>query len=385
VPPRAIGPYEILAVIGRGGIGTVYRARHTRTGELAAVKLLGPGPALDPIAARRLAREFETLQELDHPNVVRVFDAGVAEGYPYIAMELVEGLDLRSYLSPTLDDSIPVATPKNLFAPLITDESRSLSQSGEGPRLAPFDVDAMRQEPDTGSVDFLPKRHAGGASAIRAFAGVIDEPDTDMSISQPWNELDLQNELEKMGALTHEHGPVLTPELLAAMNRPARMSRLKESLTQVCEALSYVHGKGLVHRDLKPTNIMVDDDRRTKLMDFGLVKMVADENTLTATGRIVGTYRYMSPEQAMGERVDARADLYSLGVILYELLSGQPPFEAKSPLDLYAQVVEKDPTPLGTLNPDVDYILARIAHRLLRKAPEERYQTAEEVLEALTE
>ncbi|HYG68255.1 MAG TPA: protein kinase, partial [Anaeromyxobacteraceae bacterium] len=105
MPPRFLGAYEVLSVIGRGGVGTVYRGRHRGSGRLAAVKVLAPGPAVDPTAARRLAREFEVLRTLDHPNVVRVYDAGVADGHAWLAMELVEGLDLRAHLSPHVDDA----------------------------------------------------------------------------------------------------------------------------------------------------------------------------------------------------------------------------------------------------------------------------------------
>ena len=104
MPPKVIGPYRVLETIGSGGVGTVYRAIDRRNGEAIALKLLSTGPALDPRAARRLAREFETLYELSHPNVVKVFDTGVYQGYPYLAMELVEGLTLRHYLSLKTDD-----------------------------------------------------------------------------------------------------------------------------------------------------------------------------------------------------------------------------------------------------------------------------------------
>src|SRR5437763_6064235 len=99
MPPKLIGPYRVLDTLGAGGVGTVYRAIDRRSNEPVALKLLSNGPALDPRAARRLAREFETLAALSHPNVVRVFDTGVFQGYPYLAMELVEGLTLRPYLS----------------------------------------------------------------------------------------------------------------------------------------------------------------------------------------------------------------------------------------------------------------------------------------------
>src|SRR5262245_14084231 len=104
MPPKVIGPYRVLETIGSGGAGSVYRAKDRRTGEAAALKLLSTGPALDPRAARRLAREFETLADLSHPNVVRVYDTGVFQGYPYLAMELVEGLTLRHYLALATED-----------------------------------------------------------------------------------------------------------------------------------------------------------------------------------------------------------------------------------------------------------------------------------------
>jgi serine/threonine protein kinase len=405
LPPRTIGAYEILAVIGRGGIGTVYRARHQKTGEMAAVKLLGPGPAIDPTAARRLAREFETLQELDHPNVVRVLEAGVAEGYPFLAMELVDGMDLRTYLSPTLDDSIPIRPQRRIPSAFLAGSSSGSGPPASEPGKA-FDVEALSAEPDTdrplggrGQPRDLPRPRlvpdpsspsgppsgsggsTSGPDAIRDFATLMDEPETDTSNSG-WKYVDLDAELAKLGEV-EEPRRSLDPELLAAMNRPARLSRMRETVVQVLAGLSYIHSHGLVHRDLKPSNIMVDDNRRARLMDFGLVKMVAEETALTATGRVVGTYRYMAPEQALGERVDSRTDLYSLGVILYELLCGRVPFDAKNPLELWQQVIEKEPAALASLNPNADPGLVKLTHRLLLKDPDERYQTAEEVAEAI--
>jgi serine/threonine protein kinase len=157
------------------------------------------------------------------------------------------------------------------------------------------------------------------------------------------------------------------------------MDRLRSAIGQVCSALAYVHAHGLVHRDLKPSNIMVDDDRRVRLMDFGLVKLAGESVGLTLHGKVVGTYRYMSPEQARGRPVDARSDLYSLGVILFELLCGRAPFLAERPHDLWHDIVERPPPAVASLNPGADPRLALVAERLLQKDPAERFQRADDV------
>jgi len=359
VPPRGVGPYEILSVIGRGGVGTVYRARHRETGRPVAVKLLGPSPACDANAARRLAREFEALAELDHPNVVRVFEAGVAEGYSFLAMELVEGLDLRAWLSPVLDERPPEGLA-----------------STAAPGQKGFDLSALAGEPDTDSF-FSGSVGAGGAEAIREFAALLEEPETD----PPGRAAEPRAPGEPSRASPEEARP-LSPQWLEALNRAARMARLVHAFRQVCDGLAYVHRAGLVHRDLKPSNIMVDDRRRVRLMDFGLVKLLAEPG-LTLHGVVVGTYRYMAPEQARGEAVDARADLYSLGVILWELLAGRPPYPTSpSPSSFRAMLAEPVPS-LPLVNPGVEPRLAAIAERLMEKDPGRRFQRAEDLIAAL--
>jgi len=353
VPPRTLGPYEILSVIGRGGIGTVYRARHRESGEPVAVKLLGPPPACDPIAARRLAREFEALQGLSHPHVVRVYGAGVHEGYSYLAMELVEGLDLRSYLSPLVDEA---------DAPTPAEPATPLGSFGD--------------EPETGS-PAPAGESAAGAEAIRAFAALMDEPETD-----PGTTVREGGEIVRGVPSLPEAHP-LAPALLERLNRPARVARMRDALLQVCDGLGYVHGRGLVHRDLKPSNIMVDDARRVRLMDFGLVKLESDVTHLTQHGKVVGTYRYMSPEQAKGDPVDARADLYSVGVILFELLAGRPPFTARRPAELWRDIVSRPVPAVASVNPGADPQLALAAERLLQKDPRERFQGAAELAAAI--
>lgn len=382
MPPKLIGPYRILETVGSGGVGTVYRATDRRSGEPVALKLLSTGPALDPRAARRLAREFETLADLSHPNVVRVFDTGVFQGYPYLAMELVDGLTLRQYLQLRSEE---LAGPTGMSeairavrramagnAPMRT-TSMEVELSTEASRPSAFGLSDYASESPSEEADF-----STGAEAVRALADAADEPDTDIPFST-------ETVLPVDVVVSAPEPPPAAEVNLEELNRPERVGRLKDAILQLCRALAYVHGHGLVHRDLKPSNVMVDEDRQVRLMDFGLAKFLADDAAVTADGRLVGTFRYMAPEQILGEPLDARADLYSLGVILYELLCGRPPFDARTPYELWQKVLETEASPLTSLNARVDTQLARAAHRLIRKEPDDRFQTAEEIYEALSE
>lgn len=380
MPPKVIGPYRVLETIGSGGAGTVYRAKDRRTGDTVALKLLSTGPALDPRAARRLAREFETLAELSHPNVVKVFDSGVFQGYPYLAMELVDGLTLRHYLSLSAEEfssrSSSSSEKPRIWSGSDARELWSVSSlsndsvSSDVPK--PFGLSKYSQEPPSDETPYL-----SGPDSLRALADAVDEPDTESSV-----DLDLPYEVPTQESTPAER----THEVkLEELNRPERVGRLKDAMLQLCQALAYIHGHGLIHRDLKPSNVMVDEDHLVRLMDFGLAKFLADDGAVTAGGRLVGTFRYMAPEQILGERLDSRSDLYSLGVILYELLSGRSPFDAPTPYELWQKVLETEPLPIVAVNPGGDYQLARIAQKLIRKEPGERFQTAEEVYEALAE
>ena len=157
-----------------------------------------------------------------------------------------------------------------------------------------------------------------------------------------------------------------------------------EIVQKISEAISYAHAHRVIHRDLKPANILIDEDGQPKVTDFGLAKKTEADNSLTNTGQIIGTPAYMPPEQASGETdIGPLADIYSLGAILYCLLTGRPPFQAATPMDTLLQVLEKDPAPPRLLNPNVDRDLETICLKCLEKSRDARYQSASAIADDL--
>jgi eukaryotic-like serine/threonine-protein kinase len=176
-------------------------------------------------------------------------------------------------------------------------------------------------------------------------------------------------------AMEHLKGRNLK-ELIAARG-PAPVHIAVDIARQVLAALGHAHENGIVHRDIKPHNVMIDDDRRVKVTDFGIAR--AGTSQMTEAGSIVGTAQYLSPEQARGAQVDQRSDLYSVGVVLYELLTGKVPFTGESPVEIAMKHLSDTPPPPSELNPDVPEDLDKIVMRALAKDPARRYQSAEEM------
>ena len=315
-----LGPFRIERQVGRGGLGAVYRAVDSRTGLTVALKMLPPGP--DPSAARRLQREFDALRHLHHPNIVRVLDLGEADGFPWLSMEFVDGMPLREWL-------------------VVAGKPKLLEPEPEGDVPEGVDLDVLFEEPDSGAL-----LAAARARRLRTETG-----------------------LEAM----------LTGEEQVEQNNPDRLHALCEALAQVCDGLSFIHERGLLHRDVKPGNIVVRQDRRATLVDFGLAKRLTDDPEITDHGHVVGTYRYMSPEQARGEPLDRRSDLYSLGATLFELLAGRPAYAQRNQLELLEAIVYREPPEIARINPGAPAALARLVERLLQKRPDDRPQHAAEV------
>jgi tetratricopeptide (TPR) repeat protein len=260
--PR-IAQYEIEGELGRGGMGVVYRARDTALGRPVALKMILDPRRAGPEEVARFEREAKAAARLRHPGIVQVYGAGVHEGRPYIALELVQG--------------------------------------------------------------------------------------------------------ESLGALL-ERGAL-----------PPR--RVAEVVMKVARALAYAHSEGIIHRDVKPANVLIDREGEPRLMDFGLAREEAATAQLTQTGDVLGTPAYMAPEQATGDpgAQGPHTDVYALGAVLYRALVGRPPFEANNVQGLLYKILTQEPEPPRAVKPTVHADLETITLRCLEKKPEKRYANAGDV------
>src|SRR5262249_14427503 len=255
------GRYRVMRKLGTGGMANVYLAEDQELGRRGAIKVLDDRHASDDQLVQPFRREAKAAAALSHPNIVSIYDRGETDGTYYIAMEFLEGPNLK---------------------------------------------ELVRQ----------------GAPSIRS-------------------------------AITY------TREILAA--------------------LKTAHRRGLVHRDIKPHNILVDAEGRLKVTDFGIAR--SGPSQMTEAGSIIGTAQYLSPEQARGAPVDQRSDLYSVGIVLYELLTGAVPFTGTTPLEIAMKHLSEIPRPPSRLRPEIPPDLDRVVVRALAKNPDERYQSAQEMEE----
>ena len=311
--PVSIGPYRILGPLGEGGMGVVYRARHGDSGESVALKTVRV-PHAGMLGSIR--REIHALSRIRHPGIVTFVDAGVEDGTPWYAMEILEGESLRALIRrhgrsestrvdrPTDRTGVPNETTALSHSPTVVTPERPSDDQGPGPA-----------------------------------------PPAGLSMPIQWV-LDLAR--------------------------------------QICAPLAYLHGEGLVHRDLKPDNIVVRPDGTPVVVDFGVMSQFGGQvarDALEVAGLAAGTWAYMAPEQARGDRVDARADLYSLGCILYELLTGNPPFGFQGGSRIVRAHAEEPPASLV----EVPRGLAELVMRLLAKEPNRRIGYAVDVASRLSD
>ncbi|HUJ86887.1 MAG TPA: serine/threonine-protein kinase [Burkholderiales bacterium] len=267
--PRTVGRYELVSELGRGAMGVVYKATDPVLGRSVAIKTINMSLERDGIEnyEARFYQEARAAGGLSHPSIVTIYDVGKNGDIAYMAMEFVEGVELRALLS-----------------------------SG----------------------------------------------------------------------------------------RPLPVAQAISIAAQVAEGLAYAHERGIVHRDIKPPNILVTPGGNVKIADFGIARMRASES-LTQTGMMLGSPKYMSPEHVLGKRADQRGDLFSLGIILYEMLTGTAPFGGESVTALMYQIVNLSPPAPSLRNREVPELLDYVVAKMLAKSLEERYQSAAELASDLRE
>lgn len=328
--PRSIGPYRILQRLGAGGMGVVYQAQHVETGEFAAVKTIQV-PQAGQLSAIR--REIHALARIRHPGIVRILDEGLEQGLPWYAMEFLQGHTLQRYAK-ELRNRIFGNSPVIPTNPIVMERDETNSQW-----WTQF-LAAIGQAVDT--------NHAAGRG--------------DVTAQQP-SQNKLQSELRYVSdGILVDYTPLLT------------------LVRRLCAPLAFLHSEGIVHRDLKPENVVIRPNGTPVIVDFGLIfkfwgKISREALELGGEG---GTVAYVAPEQIRGELVDARADLYALGCILYELITGRPPFEGSS-RDIIRQHLHTMPIPPIERMPFLPAKLNTVICKLLAKSPRERLGYADDV------
>ncbi|MFO0887863.1 MAG: protein kinase [Isosphaeraceae bacterium] len=405
---RRIAGYRVVRELGRGGRGTVYEAVHVGLDRPVALKVLGSHAAPDSSARRRFLNEARTAAALHHTHIVPVFDVGQAGGLCYYAMQRIDGsgLDrLLRHLRATRDRSgySPTTSGQNghtsssssgfssRFSRLLIRFSKPLSRRHRGGARA--DGHATRPAEPAG-LAILEKPLADGPQAARLTASgtrpalpslhaILPVGDSTAS----WQNLSQAGRRQKLSAapglelpgLRREDDapPVLEPPLGSAYAR-----WVAEVGLQAAEALAHAHHHGVIHRDVKPSNLLIDVEGTIWVTDFGLARRLADPG-MTHHDSLLGTPRYMSPEQARTGAIDGRTDVYSLGATLYELLTLRPPFDGRSAGELIDQIGNKDPIAPRSIDRRIPRDLETVILKALAKRPADRYASATAMAEDL--
>ncbi|MAG30544.1 MAG: hypothetical protein CL908_06570 [Deltaproteobacteria bacterium] len=331
---QVLGDFRVLHEIGRGGMGIVYLAEQISLSRKVALKVLPHGRALSEAVLHRFRREAEAASRLDHPLICAVFATGSHEGIPYIAMRYVEG--------------------------------RPLSQVMREKRSALSGKDAGPATNDTFRFDF----DAPSGVTIAGEPPASLSPDADGGGGSPLTDTLADEDDEESSRTDHSSITTTREDVRWAVRLTMNAAR----------ALHVAHEARVIHRDIKPSNIMVTPEQDPVLLDFGLARSLEGNEegpSLTQSGDVMGTPHYMSPEQISGaSRVDARTDVYSLGVTLYELIAGRRPFEAPNREQLYRTILTGDATPVNQVNSLVERDLEVVLQTALERDLDRRYQTA---------
>ncbi len=361
--PSQLGDYRILREIGRGGMGVVYEAEQGALGRRVAVKVLTVRPQRSGDQVRRFYREARAAARLHHTNIVPLFEIGEQDGHHYYVMQYIQGAALDQVLARVL------AIRQNRLAdPTEVDSRKHTPPTRYRPSIAP-ETDARPLEDD-------PKTRE--TAILDPWAQTRPHPDAEPSepLADP-EEAEHSTDSERNGELATSTLAVVSGAPRSYARRVAAIGR------QVAEALAYAVHHGVLHRDIKPGNILLDHDGVAWLTDFGLAK-AHDDDDLTRSGDLVGTLRYMAPER-FGGRSDARSDVYGLGLTLYELLVTRPAFPETDQNQLIYRLTHGEP-PIAPhrIDRSIPVDLSRIVMKAIERDPADRYADASALASDLT-
>jgi serine/threonine protein kinase len=328
--PGQLGDFRLLREVGRGGMGVVYEAEQISLGRRVALKVLPFAATMDPRQLQRFHNETRAAASLDHPRIVHVHAVGCERAVHFYAMQFIEGQTL---------------------AQMIADSRSRIADLKKRPTST---ADSSASVPDN-------------SPPTRAYPESVCE-------SPISNRQSAMTPTAPVAAISTQRG---------RLDR-AYFRRVAELGIQSAEALDHAHALGIVHRDVKPANLLVDGSGKLWVTDFGLAHIQSDAR-LTITGDLVGTLRYMSPEQALAKRivVDHRTDVYSLGATLYELLTLEPAFSGSDRQELLRQIAFEEPKAPRRINKSIPAELETIVQKAMEKNPAERYATAKELADDL--
>jgi WD40 repeat protein len=368
VMPKRFGDFRVVREIGRGGMGIVYEAEQLSLGRRVALKVLPRQSLLDPGSVERFRREAKAAAKLHHTNIVQVFGSGEQDGLLFFVMQLIPGAGLDAVLRE--------------LRRLHRGETPAREPAGDATRPD----SATRPGKDTGSFAPgapLPVLLAGRFPALPA-SGSSDDGRAG-SERGPSEERGTEDRGQRTGKQEATVSPVPPSSVLCPSAPTASRAywvSVAEIGIQVADALAFAHAQGIVHRDVKPSNLLLDPDGRAWVTDFGLAKETAGPDDLTRSGFLVGTLRYAPPERFRG-RSDARGDLYGLGLTLYELLTLRAAYPDSDRERLLDQVMNGEPPRPRRLNPAVPRDLETVVLKATAREPGRRYPTAQALADDL--
>jgi eukaryotic-like serine/threonine-protein kinase len=385
---RRVGNYRILGEIGRGGMGVVYEAEQVSLGRRVALKVLPRHFAQDPRALERFRREAKAAARLHHTNIVPVFEVGQDGETAYYAMQLIRGQGLDQIVE-ELRRLRESGREADGHEPAKS-EGRETAETVVGPRMdAPSSPQGRELDQTMGML--LTGRLAAEGSGV---VGRGEDAESGLAGTERFDPAATSGQRPEAPRLDVRPAPVAPDRSPSAVlpggkrvsevdtsgHRRPYFRSVAQIGRQTAQGLGYAHARGIVHRDIKPSNLLLDTEGVVWITDFGLAK--ADDDGLTASGDILGTLRYMAPERFRGE-ADARADIYALGLTLYELLILRPAYDSTDRLRLIERIKNEEPARPRSIDPQIPRDLQTIVTKAMDKHPDHRYQTAEALAEDL--